>query len=224
MKLSLYKRIAELNEEKELLEIQEELKDRFGNLPVSAKLLLDISKIRINAQRAGIEYITKKDDNIFIRFPKEQNLQKKIGLLSSKSANGSFFTLQGELGFPVQEDDANYEKIIKKHWHYCKNLYDRLQYLQNMKILKILFFIIFSRSGLFSMGIQKLLIILRLTVDKEIITSSELKEKLAPVIEYYNKIYSGEELNNRLKKAKEDILNQCNRGKNSTNKCGKVKD
>lgn len=114
IKLSIYKRIAELNEEKEIIEIQRELKDRFGDIPLWTKLLLDVSQIRINAQRADIEHITKKGDNVLVRFTKEQNLQSKIGLLSSKYAKKVSVTAQEELSFLILQDDSNYEKIIKE--------------------------------------------------------------------------------------------------------------
>ena len=125
-KISFYKRIAELEEEKELFEMREELKDRFGNLPLSAELLLNIVEIKINAKRAGIEYIAKKDNNILMRFPKGHNLRKKIQSVSEKYADKIFVTANEELALPVypahasmggtRKSDADYGeygKIVK---------------------------------------------------------------------------------------------------------------
>lgn len=77
-----------------------------------------------------------------------------------------------------------------------------------MKTFRFLFFITLFQIGFVLNGYSEIVDYVVATVDKEIITSSELKEKLAPVVEHYNKIYSGEELNNRLKEAKENILNE----------------
>lgn len=111
-KLSIYKRIAELNEEKECASLKAELKDRFGDLPPSAKLLFDIAQIKINAQKAGIEYIAKKDNNILFKFSGRQNLRKKIGQLSKKYS--CFVDAQEQLCFPLNPNETYYEKITRK--------------------------------------------------------------------------------------------------------------
>ena len=77
-----------------------------------------------------------------------------------------------------------------------------------MKTFKLFSLIILFQVIFILKGYSEIVDYIVATVDKEVITSSELKEKLAPVIEHYQKIYSGEELDNQLKKAKEDILNQ----------------
>ncbi len=117
-KLSIYKRIAELSEEKECLELKTELKDRFGVLPISAKLLLDIAKIKINAQRLGIEHIVIKENNILLRFSKKQDLRKKISQLSAKYP--CFVSAQEELCFPVKSEKTDYGKIIQQTFDLLK--------------------------------------------------------------------------------------------------------
>jgi peptidyl-prolyl cis-trans isomerase SurA len=77
-----------------------------------------------------------------------------------------------------------------------------------MKIFKILFLVILFQISLVLSGYAEIIDYIVATVDEEIITFSELKEKLAPVIEHYNKIYSGKELEDILKKTKEDTLNE----------------
>jgi len=77
-----------------------------------------------------------------------------------------------------------------------------------MKILKLFFFIILFQLGFILSGYTEIIDYIVATVDKEMITSFELKEKLAPIVEYYNKTYTGEELKNRIMKAREDILNE----------------
>lgn len=76
--------------------------------------------------------------------------------------------------------------------------------MKNFKLfsLVILFQILFITSGY-----SEIVDYIAATVNKEIITYSELKEKLAPAIEYYQKNYSGNELEKLLNKAKEEILN-----------------
>ncbi len=111
-KLNIYKKIAELNEEKECVSLKAELKDRFGSLPPSAKLLFDIAQIKINAQKAQVEYIAKKDNNILFKFSKTQNLRKAISRLSAKYP--CFITAQEELCFPLEQREMDGGKITQK--------------------------------------------------------------------------------------------------------------
>jgi transcription-repair coupling factor (superfamily II helicase) len=111
-KLSFYKRIAELNDDREIIEMQKELVDRFGQLPVSAKLLLNISKIRISAELAGIKYITKKDGNILFGFLKTPGLSKKIKQLSKRRS--CVATAGRELCFSLKERGISEDEIIPK--------------------------------------------------------------------------------------------------------------
>ncbi|MCK4905595.1 peptidylprolyl isomerase [bacterium] len=77
-----------------------------------------------------------------------------------------------------------------------------------MKTLKLLFLIILFQIVFVLNGSAAIIDYIVATVDKEIITYSELKEKLAIVIEHYQKVYSGDDLENRLKQARESILNE----------------
>lgn len=82
-----------------------------------------------------------------------------------------------------------------------------------MKVVRLFFFITLFQIGFILDGYTEIIDYIAASVDGEIITFSELKEKLVPVVEQYNKIYTGEELNNRLKKAREDALNESIEGK-----------
>ena len=53
-RLSFYKRIASAKNEQDLEEIKVELIDRFGRLPDAARNLLDIARLRQQAQKLGI--------------------------------------------------------------------------------------------------------------------------------------------------------------------------
>lgn len=113
-KLSIYKRISEFNEEKELQEMRGELKDRFGEIPQPVELLLAFSRIRINARLAGIEHIVRKNDDIVISFLKDKDIKEKIRLLSPAFAKKLSVNLQNELVFSMQKYSGDYRGIAKK--------------------------------------------------------------------------------------------------------------
>ena len=77
-----------------------------------------------------------------------------------------------------------------------------------MKTLKLIFLIIIFQIGFILNGYTEIIDYIVAIVDDEIIISSELQEKLVLITEHYNKIYTGEELNERVKQAKDNILNE----------------
>lgn len=77
-KLDMYKRVAEIENEEEFLDIQEELVDRFGNIPACVNNLLNIAYIKALAHHAYIAQIVfhKNEIKIFMYEKAEVNVQK----------------------------------------------------------------------------------------------------------------------------------------------------
>ena len=57
LRLDIYRRIAATRSDSELLLIQDELRDRFGELPLNLQLLFSISRIKNQARSIGIKEI-----------------------------------------------------------------------------------------------------------------------------------------------------------------------
>ncbi len=55
LKIEFYRRLAEATEEGQLTQIEEELQDRFGPLPLEAQMLLKVAAFRPQAKRLGIQ-------------------------------------------------------------------------------------------------------------------------------------------------------------------------
>ncbi len=55
VKIEFYRRLAEMNEEEQLGQIQEELIDRFGPLPLEAQMLLKVAEFRPQVKKMGIQ-------------------------------------------------------------------------------------------------------------------------------------------------------------------------
>jgi transcription-repair coupling factor (superfamily II helicase) len=60
-RMMLYKRIAHMTEAQEAAALEEELKDRFGELPRSAKDLVDLARAKLEAQALGILLVQMRD-------------------------------------------------------------------------------------------------------------------------------------------------------------------
>jgi len=68
MRLRLYRRLADIQSIEELKAITEEFKDRFGPLPAGVDNLIYQLKVKILAQKAGIESITSENGQMVLRF------------------------------------------------------------------------------------------------------------------------------------------------------------
>lgn len=93
-RLSLYKRLASVEEKEELNDIHQELVDRFGLLPDAAKVLLDCHRLRMQAKPLGISKIDAADTAIIVHFAQNTVVEpmKIISLIQSKK----HYKLQGQ--------------------------------------------------------------------------------------------------------------------------------
>ena len=68
-RMKIYTRIARLTAEKELKQLQHELKDRFGPLPKETDSLWNNVRLRWKAEHAGFEKLVWKDQEVKMYFP-----------------------------------------------------------------------------------------------------------------------------------------------------------
>jgi transcription-repair coupling factor (superfamily II helicase) len=97
----IYKRLAEVVQVSSLKELEEELVDRFGALPLSVKNLLKIVKLRLFAKKFRIEYLGFKKPNLKIEFSK---LPRNLGELLKKLPAGYPFSFKesGKISLEVK--------------------------------------------------------------------------------------------------------------------------
>jgi transcription-repair coupling factor (superfamily II helicase) len=67
-RLSLYKKLASCQDDAALDELREELVDRFGRLPVAARVLIETHRLRLKAAALGIRKIDASADSIALQF------------------------------------------------------------------------------------------------------------------------------------------------------------
>lgn len=67
-RMEIYKKIASISSEEEYFQIQEEIEDRYGDIPKKVQSLLDIGLIKSIANNIGISNIQQKDKSIIITF------------------------------------------------------------------------------------------------------------------------------------------------------------
>jgi transcription-repair coupling factor (superfamily II helicase) len=102
-RLSFYKRIASAKGENELEEIKVELIDRFGLLPDPARTLLDIARLRQQAQKLGIRKLEGNEKGGTIEFA-EKNHVNPVWLIGLLQKQPQHFRLDGPTRLKFMQD------------------------------------------------------------------------------------------------------------------------
>ena len=118
-RLTIYKRLANTKEPKQLEVLEGELIDRFGKIPPETAVLIEVHKFRQSASKIGIQKIDATNEFVVIQFDESPNLDpdKIIYLIQ----NDSRFKLLGptKLKFLVESNDF---KSRSKNINECLSL------------------------------------------------------------------------------------------------------
>lgn len=108
-KLDMYKRIAGIENAEEYANMQEELVDRFGDIPAAAENLLRVALLKAEAHRAGITQIVQKPKEIrfFLKDATEISSEKLVEMV--ELYGGSLKIVQG-----IQEGEDSYLQYVLK--------------------------------------------------------------------------------------------------------------
>ncbi len=96
MKLQMYKKIADIENTKELKEVEEELIDRFGELPTATEELLKISLIRSLSENLAVTRVSEVQDHLLF-YIAEDNPIKPIQYGMAYEHFGSLIEIKGGL-------------------------------------------------------------------------------------------------------------------------------
>ncbi|MDR5659186.1 transcription-repair coupling factor [Serpentinicella sp. ANB-PHB4] len=105
-KIEVYKKIALIRELQDMYDIEEEIEDRYGDIPTSVRNLLQISYIKALAQKMGVQSIQQKDNDITIQF-------KDLNRVSLEEISNVLNKFKFKLTFHAQEQPYFIYKIKK---------------------------------------------------------------------------------------------------------------
>jgi transcription-repair coupling factor (superfamily II helicase) len=95
-RIEIYRKLAQANEKSALENLQKELRDRFGPLPVAVELLLQVAELKILAGEKSVTNIEVKEDKLML------------------TRHGDFITLGGKFPRLTRKDARARLKEIKK--------------------------------------------------------------------------------------------------------------
>ncbi len=102
-KLDIYKRIAEIENEEELMDMQEELTDRFGEMPAAVNNLLNIALLKSICHSVYITGLIHRENEVkLVMYPKARLAVERIPQLLTKYQGALKFITQANPYFVYQ--------------------------------------------------------------------------------------------------------------------------
>lgn len=127
-KIEIYKKIAYIGSHEDLFDIEEEIEDRFGDLPQVVRNLLSISYIRHLAKKCGIIAITQKKNSIIVKFNSDKSIKPQTAIrVAGEYINRLLFTASGQPYFTVKVDEDKPEEYMG----FLKEFLEKISSFQN---------------------------------------------------------------------------------------------
>jgi transcription-repair coupling factor (superfamily II helicase) len=105
-RLRLYKRVAAVENQRQLADLEAELRDRYGEPPVEVEQLLRYAGLRLEAIEAGVTAIERKRDLISVRFRQDAPIDPARLASFVSRARGAQFLPDGTLKFRAGSTEA----------------------------------------------------------------------------------------------------------------------
>ena len=105
-RLRLYKKIAGVETERQLVDVGAELRDRYGDPPVPVQQLLQYAALRLQAMQAGVIAIERKRDLITVKFREDAPIDPGKLATFVSAQRGAQFLPDGTLKFSAKTPAA----------------------------------------------------------------------------------------------------------------------
>ncbi len=99
-RMSLYKRLGQVREPREIAALREELRDRYGALPAEVDVLLGYAGLRLRASLLGIEQVDWTPAGLSLRFGSGRRLSPEAPVVFVREMPGATLSPQGLLKVP----------------------------------------------------------------------------------------------------------------------------
>lgn len=112
-KIEMYKRIASIQDEQDVLDVEDELLDRYGDIPVPVSNLIKIANIKALALKCGFSSVQEKNDAVMFQFidGKYANFEV-IGKLMEKYKRKLLFTASNKPYITYRITDVKRENFL----------------------------------------------------------------------------------------------------------------
>ncbi|MDP4099182.1 transcription-repair coupling factor [Paenibacillus sp. P96] len=137
-KIEIYKKVASTGSFEEAAELEEELIDRFGDLPEAVRNLMAVARMKVYGKMYGIESITQRKDEVIIRFYEGRQQAVQISKLA-QIGNRFERRVQFEQGTPITAriqgrglQDAQLVELLEQFLDALKDAFKSKEELQDV--------------------------------------------------------------------------------------------
>jgi transcription-repair coupling factor (superfamily II helicase) len=110
LRIKIYQRLASMGNEEELEEARRELEDRFGLLPAATEDLLYVLRIRLLAERAGVQAIGREDHNLVLKLDTEA--QKRAKAIASHFGRRAWVG-RGQMWLAMKAAEGDWRAVLE---------------------------------------------------------------------------------------------------------------
>jgi transcription-repair coupling factor (superfamily II helicase) len=110
-RLQMYKRVARVETESQLLDVAAEIEDRYGPPPQAVRHLLDYASLKLLCMRVGVVAIDRKRDAVTFKFRQNAAVDPEQLARFVSSQKGAQFTPDGMLKFVLKATPA--EEVLR---------------------------------------------------------------------------------------------------------------
>src|SRR5947207_1818135 len=121
-RLRMYKRIAGVDTERQLADVESELKDRYGEPPLPVQQLLRYAALRLQSMQAGVTAIERKRDLVSVRFRQDALVDPAKLARFVSSQRGAQFLPDGTLKFQAKGMGAR--ELLEQLQNLLENLFE----------------------------------------------------------------------------------------------------
>jgi transcription-repair coupling factor (superfamily II helicase) len=122
-RLRMYKRVAGVEAERQLADVESELKDRYGEPPLPVQQLLRYAALRLQAVQAGVTGIERKRDLVSVRFRQDAPVDPARLASFVSSQRGAQFLPDGTLKFQAKGMGAR--ELLEQLQTLLENLFEK---------------------------------------------------------------------------------------------------
>ncbi|ONI46694.1 transcription-repair coupling factor, partial [Candidatus Epulonipiscium fishelsonii] len=124
-KLDIYKKISSIQNEKDVIEVEEEMEDRYGEIPNSTRNLVDIALLKAMANDLGISKLSQQGNQILLFFNNKITLLPQTIQTLFEKYKRSIKLTNGNICIDIKE--INKKEILS----YIKNIIIEMKHLNN---------------------------------------------------------------------------------------------
>jgi transcription-repair coupling factor (superfamily II helicase) len=122
-KIEVYKKIAAISSKEDMMEIQDELIDRFSDIPLPVLNLMNIAYIRSIAKEIGISEIKERKEELLFQFESKQYIKEQyITALIKKYSKQISFKEDKKPVVAYKISDVKKEELIESLREFVENI------------------------------------------------------------------------------------------------------